>query len=362
MEKNSLQETLKILLLAGSRTDPASRFRIWQFVEPLRRLGHDVTVRVPRPSRTWSSPVRNAAARRLHGAVGAACRLGSVLWNLRDATKFDVIMMNRDLVPDPNITFLEPLLAKRNPRLIFDFDDAIHLGGREAKLRRILPGFAWITPGNPYLAEFAQHLNQNLTVWPTVVDTDYYKPAIERPPGLLRIGWSGSNSTAAHCLPLLEGPISELAKTEQFELVVICNSDPGVRWAGVTTRFIPWREGSEVADLQMLDIGLMPLKDEPFERGKCGLKAIQYMGVGVPALVSPIGVNQEIVLDGITGFHCKADSDWMDRLRQLTREDHLVRKFGAAARTRTVARYSVQSLMPRMLETFRKVATVGRPA
>jgi len=350
---------VKILLLTGSRTDPASRFRICQFVEPLQSLGHDVTLRVPRPSRTWSSPVRSLLLQRLHGAAGTACRLKSVVWNLRDAEKYDVIMTNRDLVPNPSVSFLEPWLARRNPRLVFDFDDAIHLGKREAKLRRILPRFAHLTAGNPYLAEFARKLHKNVSIWPTVVDTDHYKPAPKRQPGPIRIGWSGSTSTARYCLPLLETPISTLAETEKFEFLVISNSDPCIAWKNVKSRFVPWTEKAEVAELQNLDIGLMPLKDEPFERGKCGLKAIQYMAVEVAPLVSPVGVNSEIVLDGLTGFHCRTDSDFVHRLLLLIRNPELRASLGAGSRRRAVEHYSVAALLPRMLSVFKNVADLA---
>lgn len=353
----SQQGLLKILFLTGSRTDPASRFRIWQFTAPLSALGHQVTVRVPCPARTWSSQAKLSAIRSLDSKSVSLFRLASAIWNLRNARSYDIIMMNRDLVPEPGIAFLEPWLARRNPRLIFDFDDAIHLGKRERKLRRILPRFAWITPGNAYLAEFARQIHKNVTIWPTVVNTDHYTPTIQRKSGLLRIGWSGSDSTAKQCLPALERPVSELAKSEKFEFIVICNSDPKLNWPGVSTRFVAWRAETEVAELQQLDIGLMPLRDEPFENGKCGLKAIQYMGCGVPALVSPVGVNKEIVEDGEHGFHCHAESDWVERLKSLIRDDKLRLNLGGAARSRAVRCYSIKSLLPSMQEVFKRVSS-----
>ena len=255
---------------------------------------------------------------------------------------------------------MEPWLARRNPRLIFDFDDAIHLGNRQKKLRRILPHFAWITPGNHYLAKFSRQVNQNVAIWPTVVNADFYKPTAARKPGPIRIGWSGSNSTMKYCLPLLERPIQQLARTERFEFVVICNVDPQLRWAGISTRFIPWTAETEVSGLQEFDLGLMPLRDEPFERGKCGLKAIQYMGIGLPALVSPVGVNQEIVVDGETGFHCRQEQDWVDRLTMLVRDEHLRGKMGRSGRDRVICKYSVKYLVNQMLALFEQIAAVGR--
>src|SRR5262249_54126612 len=112
---------MKILFLTGSHTDPASRFRIWQFLEPLSSLGHHVKVRVPWPDRLWGSRSRGSLTQRARSFSGTMCRMASTLWNLRDAPSYDVIMMNRNLIPEPRISFLEAWLAKQNPRLIFDF-------------------------------------------------------------------------------------------------------------------------------------------------------------------------------------------------------------------------------------------------
>ena len=347
---------MKILFLTGSRSDPPSRFRIWQFVEPLTAMGHQVKVRVPSPNRTWSSELRGQSFRQVHTRCGAAWRILSVLWNLRDAREYDIIMMNRDLVPDPRIAFIEPWLAKRNPRLVFDFDDAIHIGSRERKLRKILPLFAWVTPGNPYLAEFARQANKNVSVWPTVVNTDHYRPTTQRRPGPIRIGWSGSNSTAKYCLPILEEPLCQMATTQEFEFIIICNSDPRIRWQNVRSRFIPWTPDTEIAGLHEIDLGLMPLKDEAFERGKCGLKAIQYMGIGIPGLVSPVGVNSEIVLHGKDGYHCRTAEEWVRYASHLIQNPDLRIDMGVRARKRAVENYSVQSLLPKMTATFQQIA------
>ena len=290
----------------------------------------------------------------------AVARVISAVRILRDAARFDVVFMNRDIVPDPGIRFLEPWLARRNPRMIFDFDDSIHLGSREAKLRAVLPLFSWITPGNSYLAEFARLVNPNVSIWPTVVDTDAFVPARDRAPGPVRIGWSGSDSTARECLPLLRESLCSLAATEDLEFVVISGSRPDLDWPGVKIRYLPWTAETEVAELQQIDVGLMPLRDAPFERGKCGLKAIQYMACGIPALVSPVGVNAEIVDDGVEGFHCVTDEDWVRRLRQLLKDGGLRRRMGEAGRERAVGRYSVSSLLPSMVATFAAVASMGR--
>ncbi len=350
---------MRILFLPGSWNSPSARFRIWQFVPPLRARGHAVVVRVISPERTWQSPFKTAALRYPHTWLASLARLTSALWITGDIERFDVVMMNRDLLPAVRTDWLEPWLARRNPRLIFDFDDAIFVGPRAAKLGKILPCFAWVTAGNAYLAEFARPLNPRLSIWPTVVDTGRYRPAPQRLPGPPRIGWSGSSSTLRYCLPLLEGVITRLAQEAEFEFVVIAETPPRLSWHGVKLRYLPWTPETEVSGLQQLDVGLMPLEDKPFERGKCGLKAIQYGGVGVPALVSPVGVNREIVVHGETGFHCADEAEWLENLRRLLADPALRRRLGAQAYARVVERYSVQSLLPEMLRTFNFVSSIN---
>lgn len=355
---------MRILFFPGSHTSPSARFRIWQFVEPLRRLGHSVVVRVISPERSKGIPFQSSGLRIVLSRLYSMKRLLSALYITRDIERFDVVMMNRDLLPEVSVDWLEPWLARRNPRLILDFDDAIFLGAREKKLRKILPHFAWVTAGNAYLAEFARPLNPNTSILPTVVDTARYRPAQSRPPGVLRIGWSGSSNTLRHHLPLLEGVITRLAATSrltaeaEFEFVVIAEIPPRLEWRGVKQRYLPWNPAREVQDLQQLDIGLMPLKDEPFERGKCGLKAIQYGGVGIPALVSPVGVNRQIVINGETGFHCNDEDEWLARLRQLIADPDLRRRMGERACAHIEQHYSVRAWLPEMLAVFERVAKV----
>lgn len=347
---------MKILFLPGHHYYPSARFRILQFVKPLKELGHDIKVRVIYPNRYWSSSLKNKIINKYHNRLGSLMRLASAFWVLRDAYAYDVIFMNRDLLPETRITFVEPWLYKRNPRLIFDFDDAIFLGSRGDKLRKILPYFAWIVAGNNYLASFAKEVNFRVSIWPSVVDTEYYNIINSRKPGPPRIGWTGSKFTLRDCFPLIKESMIELAKKEDFELVIISDAAPKIEWPGVRWSFIPWSSETEAEDLQKIDIGIMPLRDEPFERGKCGMKAILYMSSGIPALVSPIGVNKDIVIHEETGFHCVSDSEWISYLRLLIRDENLRKHMGKAARDHVEKNYSIKSLLPKMLEVFAEVS------
>lgn len=348
---------MKLLFLPGSYTFSPSRFRVLQFVQPLEKLGHDITVRVIYPDRLWGSSIGFPLVRKVHHRLCTAIRIISTYAILRDAEKFDVIFMNRDIIPEIKIQFIEPWLARRNPHLIFDFDDSIHVGNRETKLRKILPNFAWLTPGNAYLAAFAHTVHSRVTILPTVINTEIYCLASERKPGPLRVGWSGSRLSFPS-LYKIEPVIAELARRLSFEFVIIAEVRPNMNWPGVNWRYIPWTPETEVSGLQELDIGIMPLEDSPSERGKCGLKAIQYGGVGIPAVVSPVGVNRDIVIHGETGFHCSSKEEWIFNLNILLKDNQLRDRMGITGRKHIEKYYSIKSLLPKMINLFENVASL----
>ena len=264
--------------------------------------------------------------------------------------------MNRDLVPETRIRFLEPLLAGSNPRLVFDYDDAIFLGSRADKLRHILPYVSAITAGNENLAAFARDIHPDVSVVPTVVDTDYLCPLDPLPKRPARIGWTGSWEPMRDYLPLMKGVLTKLARRHPVEFVVICDRKLPFSVPNVTVRHIPWRAATEVEDLQEIDIGLMPLAAGEFERCKNGTKAILYMAAGIPALISPVGASREIVTHGVTGFHCSSEQEWCLALETLIRDAELRHRMGAAGRRRAQALYSIQTVLPLLIKLFSRVA------
>jgi len=323
----------------------------------MRRLGHEVEVRVISPERQWASDLPGLALKRIHGMAGSALRLMSALWILRDVERFDLIFMNRDLLPEVHIDWIEPWLTSRNQRLIFDFDDAIYLGHRMKKIRKILPSFAHVTAGNDTLASFSKEVIEpaRVSVLPTVVDTDVLVPAINRRPGPFRIGWMGSRWTMMLHLPIIQTVLERLAGEISMEFHVVCDKKPDFRWKNVNMHYKPWSAEREREDLQDFDVGLMPLPDSAFERGKCGCKAIQYMASGIPSLISPVGAASEIVRHQIDGFHCSSEQDWSQNLKELAGSPDKRKRLGRSARERAENCYSLHYAVPRLLEIFEQV-------
>lgn len=350
---------MRMLFLPGTWLGPSARFRIHQFVPYLRDLGHEVDIHVINPERTSPLPRTRPILRQVTARSTTARRIASLAPVFLRAPRYDVIMMNRDLIPEHRVRFLEPLLAQRNNRLIFDFDDAIHLS-REIKLQTILPHFAVVTPGNEYLAAYAREIHSDVRTWPTVVDTNLHVPRHDasNTSSAIRIGWSGSPSTAKVDLPSVKQALVKLKTKIDFEFVLISSEEPSENWEGINTRFIRWSPETEVAGLQQMDIGIMPLEDGPFQRGKCSLKAILYMANGIPAVVSPVGANVTTVVDGVTGFHASSVDEWVESLTRLAIDSALRKEMGQAGREHVVANYSIKSLLPKMLDTFEYVSSL----
>jgi glycosyltransferase involved in cell wall biosynthesis len=197
-------------------------------------------------------------------------------------------------------------------------------------------------------------VNPNVTVIPTTIDTDKYLPESSKPESPTPvIGWSGSFSTVQH-LNILRAPLRRLAAREKFRLRIVGVSD--YRLDGVEVEALPWRSRTEIEDLRVIDIGMMPLPDDDWSRGKCGLKALQYMALGIPTICSPVGVNSEIIQDGVNGFLASTADEWIEKLTTLLHSAELRKRFGLAGRRTVEAKYSARSQVPRVLEVFKSVA------
>jgi glycosyltransferase involved in cell wall biosynthesis len=343
----------RLLGMTTSAFDPASRFRFVQFIPHFEHAGWQVAFRPNRPDRQWSSSLPGRIPRGVHHRIGR----GLMKWNrwrdVAGAGQFDSVFVNRDLAGRG--TFFQQQLFRRNPRVVFDFDDAIFIGDNEPAVRWMCERAAWVTPGNRYLAEFVGRYTDRCTIVPTVIDTEEYRAV--RAPGAAapRVGWSGSDQsiqvTLFPFLPLL----AEIQRSLDFELVVITNTRPKIETAGLRWSFLPWSADSEVSGLQSLDVGLMPLADDAFQKGKCGLKALQYMAVGRPVIASPVGVNAEIVEHERTGFHATADGEWAGALRALVASPEKRNTMGDAGRRRCEESYSVRRWFPVLDEILGRV-------
>lgn len=288
--------------------------------------------------------------------------------DVASSRRVDVAFLYRESFPlGPPL--LDVYLERHIP-VVYDFDDAIFLGDTSDansmiarlkmphKIQRIITGSTITTVGNDFLASYARRFSDSVRVLPTTIDIDKYRPSKERPSrSLVRIGWSGSKTTSAHLetiRPVLVRALMELPV--EFCLI----GDPDFRLPEsdrVTVK--AWDARSEIHDISSFDVGLMPLPDDDWSRGKCGLKALQYMALEVPPIVSPVGVNTQIVSSGDNGLLARNEDEWIEAIARLVEDESLRRKLGTAARETVVDRYSGQQWARVFLNTLQQAADRG---
>jgi glycosyltransferase involved in cell wall biosynthesis len=335
-------------------TSPGQRFRIEQWEPYLRAQGAQLEYSpFMTPSLATLLKRRGATLRKAVAVLEAMRR--RYLEALR-ASRFDLVYVFReDALLGPALP--ARLLVARGVPFVYDFDDAVWIRYRSPAN----PGFSrlrWpsktatycrharlVLAGNPQLRQYAERVGGRATVVPTTIDTVRYgvpdRPANRVP----IIGWTGSYSTEPY-LETIRPALEDLAKRHRYKLVVVGGG--AFRLEGVPVEHRPWRAEREVQDLEDLDVGLMPLPDSPWERGKCGLKALQYMALGVPAVVSPVGVNSDIVVHGRTGYLAATIADWVESLSTLMSSQELRREIGLAARGVVEREYSAAVHGPRV--------------
>lgn len=350
-------------------TSPGQRFRIEQWEPILRELGTEITY----------SPFETEELKAvLHQGGNVASKIKAVSRNMRRRGReldsvgdFDLVYLFREaaLLGPP---WFERKIARSGVPIVFDFDDAIFFSYKSpsngylsylkfpAKAAEICRISSHIMAGNQFLADYAGKYNETVSIVPTTIDTDKY-PYSDRPadPEAITIGWSGSFSTIQH-LDTIREVLQELARTENFRLRAIGASSYDL--PGVQTEPIPWRSASEIDDLSPIDIGVMPLPDDNWSKGKCGLKALQYMALGIPTICSPVGVNSTIIEEGRNGLLAGSKAEWIEKLKMLIHSPELRRGLGKAGRETVERKYSARVIAPEVFRIFSETARISSGA
>jgi glycosyltransferase involved in cell wall biosynthesis len=351
-------ELRRLIAYTHARDDPAARFRIGQYIPRFERAGWRVSHRTNHPERPWQSAVSVQPARWAHQRAGVLVRRLWRRWDIRAAAAFDVAFVNRDLL-EGRVAYEAALLA-RNARVIFDFDDAIHLGPKEAHVAWMCERAAWVTAGNDLLADVARRYTDRVSVVPTAVDTDLYPPPDGARDGApLAVGWLGSDLSIRETLVPFLPTLAALQAEIGFEFVVVSKPRPNLPATGLRWRYVEWSPAVETRIASLFDVGIMPLADDAFQRGKCGCKLLQYMAAGLPAVASPVGVNTRLLGDG-RGFLARDRVGWGDALTRL-RDAALRRAQGAAGRAFVEREYSVNVWFPRLFAVVESVRAGERP-
>lgn len=253
----------------------------------------------------------------------------------------------------------------RGKHYVLDFDDAIFhkydlhrskwvrwvYGDR---IDRLMAGARLVLAGNHYLANRATAAGApDVEMVPTVIDLVRYAKKVSSVTAKARIVWIGSPSTAQYLVELAE-PLAELAKRQPFTLRVIGGG--AITMRGVDVESLSWSADKEAKQIAECDIGIMPLRDTPWEQGKCAYKLIQYMACGLPTVASPIGANLAVVVEGETGLLANSPAAWTEKLETLLTDAQLREQLGQAGRARVEAEYSLQQVAPRLTALLNKLA------
>jgi len=315
---------------------PSSRYRVFQFIAPLSQQGFNCSI--------IEAPEGDNSKR-----VSYPARLFTL------ALQSDVLFIQKRTFPG----WVLRILQRLNSHIIFDLDDAIYLQSWNTnRVKEILQISRAVIAGNQVLADFARQYNENIHILPTVVDTDHYQLlSNEHHPGDPRavLGWIGIDPNRGD-LALLKSVFDWIV--ERYAGSVVLRT-VGRRPLEIDTKleieFVPWTLKTSLSSLHSFDIGLMPLEDTPWNRGKCGLKLIEYLAVGIPAVASPVGINSEIIRDGDTGFLANKTADWQKNLACLIEDQELRSRLGQSGRQHVEERYSIQAMLPRIITVLEGV-------
>lgn len=335
------------------------RFRVGQYLPFLKQHGIEYDIR-PFMSREFFDIVyKNGQfiSKTAHFAVSCFRRLMDTIC----VSRYDLLFIQREAFPY-GPALLERLLSLWRRPMVFDFDDAIYLPAAHSPNRKL----AWlkcpsktatntrlaslVIAGNAVLEQYARRFNSNVLVLPTPVDTDEIVPCGTRTQkNKVNIGWTGSPSTVAY-LHSLDQVFQKLSCRYPIQVEVYGGD---YHCEGVDTRCCcEWTRSGELDALKRFDIGVMPLPDDEWTRGKCGFKILEYMAAGIPAVASPVGANNDIIISGETGFLPSSTEEWVECLGTLIESATQREAMGAKGRSIAVEKYSVKANAPRFLKAI----------
>jgi glycosyltransferase involved in cell wall biosynthesis len=327
---------MKVLFLIQGYSVAASRYRVLQYLPYIESKGVEATVSLyPR-----------------------TLRENFQFFNT--LPQYDVVFLQRKRFNQPRLG----LLKRRAKRIIYDFDDAVMYRNSKAKdpisqtrkrrFLQIIKASDFVIAGNEFLKQEVLPFNLNVEVIPTSIDQDrYHLKDYTVKKEKVTLGWIGDHGSI-HYLEKMRSIFESIGRRYLYsELKIVCDIFFDCEKINVVKKL--WKSEEEVADLQSFDIGLMPLVNDPWSWGKCGLKIIQYQGVGVPVVCTPVGINRDLVEDGLNGFYATTPEEWQEKLSLLIEDSMLREKMGSEGRRRVLEGYTIQACAPRLFSVIKQV-------
>ena len=342
---------------------PSQRFRFEQYISQLEEKGFHLSIKPFFEEKAYYAFYQSGnLISKIHSITRSYFKRLALLFQL---SSFHYIFIHREATPlGPPI--IEYAIAKVfGKKIIYDFDDAIWLTDKtnesaltemlrcRRKVRAICKWSYKVSCGNSYLAAYARQYNLNVMINPTTIDDFELHVSRQSHEGSnhkVTIGWTGSHSTLKYLGTLIPVLQSLEKRYPQVHWFVIADRDPNLSLKNYAFR--RWRKETEISDLHEFDIGIMPLPDDAWTRGKCGFKALQYMAMSIPAVISPVGVNKEIVQHGNEGYCCTSYDEWFIHLEDLILHPEKRATMGKKGRRKVINSYSVSSNSSNFLSLF----------
>ena len=361
----NVKKILFIVQLYADRS-PCQRFRFEQYLDYFGQNGYECTF----------SGLVSKKDDKIFYSKGKVFRkflllIKFIFKRLRDifrAGKYDIIFIQREAFVLGSTVF-EKWLSKKRAKLIYDFDDAIWLYNiseankkfdwlkKPHKTSKIISYADLVIAGNRFLADYAKQFNNHVFIVPTTINTEEYKPSKTQVNSKICIGWSGSVTTIEHfkyAIPFLR----TIRQKYKDDIVFKVIGDAAFRNEELGITGIAWKKENEIAELNTFDIGIMPLPDTEWARGKCGLKGLQYMALEIPTIMSPVGVNSEIIKDGENGFLAAAENEWVEKISRLIESEALRKSMGKKGRDTVFSKYSYDAQKDVYLDIFEKLLKI----
>jgi len=327
---------MKVLFLIQGFTVAASRYRVLQYIPYLEAKGMETTVSLyPRS-------------------------LKENFQFFNNLSRYDIVFLQRKRFNQPRLG----LLRRRARKIIYDFDDSVMYRNSKAKdpissTRRkrfvqMIKNSDFVIAGNEFLKKEALLFNSNVEVIPTAIDQErYHLKAYPVQQEKVVLGWIGDHGSI-HYLEKMRPVFERIGeKYPHAELKIVCDIFFDCHRLKVIKK--NWSAGEEVHDLQSFDIGLMPLVDDPWSWGKCGLKIIQYQGVGVPVVCTPVGINKDLVEDAKNGYWAMTPEEWERKLSLLIENAELRERMGREGRKKVMENYTYQVCAPRLFSVLTRI-------
>ncbi len=350
---------LRVDAFTTGHGDPSARFRVRQHINALNSLGIDVHEHIPAIDKHAGIPSKidgltslfpQSIIQNVWQGLKLTCRLPGLVKSLNS----DLIWLNRELLPGRYS--LERLLTRP---IILDIDDAVWVGkpnGFET-MRRLGSEAAAVLAGNAYIADWFSQWNSNIHVVPTAIDTERFFPVIKDSDAsqnnVFTVGWTGSSGNF-HYMYAIEKPLNAFLEKYNCKLLIIAESEPKFQFIRSSRiDFRRWSPEAEALSLREMDVGLMPLSNSGWTRGKCSFKMLQYMSTAIPVVVSPVGMNVEILNMGLMGYSAETDDQWFEALHSIYHNRQLALEMGKTGRRIIIENFSSREISKKIANIFR---------